>query len=216
MENGGGVGVAAERVIEAAAVGGDLCAEAVSLRGGGGLGLVEQRGDFRIAALIEKVEGEVVEGGGEFRAGRSFLAAGEHFAKQVFRIHELPEVLQGEGFRLAGIGQHFRRVGGQQIAGGGEMGECFVRLSGLALDHAERLLADGEFPCAGGIGLLFPLRLPFCDQRFQLRFCGVELREVECEARRPCQGGGRCEKAGEVQRETHAGSGWEKLCRPEM
>ena len=65
----------AKRMIEAPAVGRQPRAEAEILRGGGGLGLIEQWGDFRIAALIEEIEGEVVEGGGEFRTGRSFLAA---------------------------------------------------------------------------------------------------------------------------------------------
>jgi hypothetical protein len=91
--------------------------------------------------------------------------------------------------------------------------ECFVRLSGLALDHAECLQADSKFLCAGGTGLLFPHGLPLCDERFQLRFRGVEPREVEREPRRPCQGGGRCEKAGKIQLETHAGSEWENSLR---
>ncbi len=98
-----GAGVTAECMIEATAMGRDPRAEIMVVRWGGGLRLIEQWRDFRIATLIEEIQGEVVEGGGKFRTGGGLPAAGKHLAEEFFGFLELPEILKGQGFRFIGI-----------------------------------------------------------------------------------------------------------------
>ena len=211
LENFGRAGMTAKRVIEPTLMRCDPSLEFGIVRWSGCLRLVEQRRDLRIAALIEKTQGEVIESGGEFARRRRFLTAGKHLAQELFGFCESPQVLKGERHGFTCIRQKFGRMSGQQIAGGGQVLKCFDRLACLALDHAQSLKTDGELLGSRRIRRVFPLQLPVGDKRFQFSLRRVESREVKGKDGSANKGGCHSEKSGEIQESKHAAAGWKNL-----